>query len=160
MENNKTIKEKIQSSALAAQVISILTLVIMIITVGANIFMALCSEYTADFAGYVKTAADGVIMVLIAYSCAAVFSKIAETATPFDSSNVKSLRIIALCIMAKNIVSGIAYGLAVSIRSGEFDFEAFSFDTTSTFLIGGLVMMLAQIFNYGAMLQQESDETL
>lgn len=160
MQKEKTIKEKIEQSATAAQVISIITLVLMIITAGSNIFMALCSEYTDDFAGYIKTAAEGIIMIFIAYNCAAIFSRIVESGTPFNFSNVKSLRIIALCIMAKNIVSGFAYGLAVSIRSGEFNFDAFSFDTTSTLIIGALVMVLAQIFSYGTMLQQESDETV
>ena len=157
---NKTIKEKIEKSAVATAGIALIVAVVFACTGIAALIGVFKFDIITSAADYAGIAAESIMLMIIAIICFNMFRRISKCGTPFSEYNVKSLRVIALITIAKTIVTPAVVVITLSILSGRLMVEGFTFDMTASLVVGGLLMVLANIFNYGYMLQQESDETL
>lgn len=94
------------------------------------------------------------VILLITYK---MFKKIHESYTPFDEQHVKSIKTIGILVMVMTLVGRIVDSTASSI----IGISTLGISTDSTGIILGLIIFcLAYIFDYGCMLQKQSDETL
>ena len=105
---------------------------------------------------------------LAAFNCAVIWvvmyfisklCKLFETCeTPFTEEISQMLKKIAIALIPMAFLSNLTTSVTDSIMTGNVN-VVIGVDVT-TILLVLLVFMLSAIFNYGTMLQQESDETL
>lgn len=81
-----------------------------------------------------------------------------ECETPFTEEIAQTLKKLAIALIPMAFFNNLASSVTDSIMSGNVNI-VIGVDVT-TILLVLLVFMLSAIFNYGTMLQQESDETL
>lgn len=90
-----------------------------------------------------------------------IFRRISSCGTPFTSENVKSMRLISLLFYINSILPNTVLCIAAGgyhVNNGN-DWNTGFINTTM--VIAGIVFSLVtEYFNYGTMLQQESDETV
>lgn len=79
-------------------------------------------------------------------------------ASPFDADVIVKMKRLAYSLIPWAVLSNITNGLAAGIMTNSFEFNLGI--SLSMVLVILLILGLAYIFQYGAMLQQESDETL
>lgn len=106
------------------------------------------------FLGAISCAAVLVVMHFVGKLCK-LFS---ECESPFTYEIAHTLKTLAISIIPMVFFSNITEGLTNSIGTGEMNI-VIGVDLMTVLLVL-LVFMLSIIFNYGTMLQQESDETL
>lgn len=98
---------------------------------------------------YCRKALTFVILAAIMLIAALCFRRIAKDGTPFTKQSVRALRIIAILLLVNAVIPSVT------------DIAGISSIVNPPFLVAGLLFLfIAQIIRYGAMLQQESDETL
>ena len=78
--------------------------------------------------------------------------------TPFEESVIKRMQRLAICLIPWTLVSSVGDSIINSMMSGGVNWT-FSIDF-GIVLVVVIVLILVYIFKYGAVLQQESDETL
>ena len=81
-----------------------------------------------------------------------------ECETPFTEEVVQTLKKVAIALIPMAFVSNLTTSLTNSIMSGNVNI-VIGVDLT-TILLVLIIFMLAAIFSYGTVLQQEADETL
>ena len=87
------------------------------------------------------------------------FSKSLKTCTtPFDSDLVRKMKQLAWAMLSLPVITSLTESMANSIASGNIQISL-SLDLSEVILILA-IFALSYIFQYGAQLQQESDETL
>ena len=106
------------------------------------------------FLAAVTCAAMWVVMHFITKLC----KLFKECETPFTEEIVQALKKLAIALIPMAFLSNLTTSITDSIMTGKVNI-VIGVDVT-TILLVLLVFMLAMIFNYGTMLQQESDETL
>lgn len=106
------------------------------------------------FLAAVNCAAMWVVMHFVAKLC----KLFKECETPFTEEVVQMLKKVAIALIPMAFLSNLTTSVTDSIMSGSVNI-VIGVDMT-TILLVLLVFMLATIFSYGTMLQQESDETL
>lgn len=79
-------------------------------------------------------------------------------ATPFEENVIKKMQRLAICLIPWTLVSSIGDTITNSMMFGGMSWS-FSLDLGVVLLVV-IVLILVYIFKYGAVLQQESDETL
>ncbi|MBE5865695.1 MAG: DUF2975 domain-containing protein [Lachnospiraceae bacterium] len=79
-------------------------------------------------------------------------------ATPFEEEVIKKMQRLAICLIPWTLISSIGDTITNSMMSGGMSWS-FSVDLGVVLLVV-IVLILVYIFKYGAVLQQESDETL
>lgn len=104
--------------------------------------------------GFIALLAHFVLLFFISNVCKAF--KTCES--PFDANVIDSMKKLAIALIPWGIVLAIAEGLTEGFASGLRSFS-FSVDLGVVFVIL-VIWALTTVFKYGAMLQQESDETL
>lgn len=153
----KTAIEKMKETAIAAAIVSVILAIFSLITAIAHIVSAAGASAAADTASYLGMMGDTVMMCALLAVAAVMFAGIAKSGTPFSVSSVKLLRVIAVILMLSAAVGPCAEAIALMVM-GE-TVTAFSLNSGVLFL-GVILLLLVQIFSYGTLLQQESDETL
>lgn len=78
--------------------------------------------------------------------------------TPFEENVIKKMQRLAICLIPWTLVSSAGDTIINSMMSGGMNWT-FSLDLGVVLLVV-IVLILVYIFKYGAVLQQESDETL
>lgn len=78
--------------------------------------------------------------------------------TPFEENVIKKMQRVAICLIPWALVSSVSDSITNSFMHGGFNWTV-SIDL-GVVLVVVLVLILVYIFKYGAVLQQESDETL
>lgn len=78
--------------------------------------------------------------------------------SPFEAQVIEKMQNLAICLIPWTIVSSIGDSVSSSMLSGGMEWS-FSIDL-GVVLVVMIVLILVYIFKYGAVLQQESDETL
>lgn len=78
--------------------------------------------------------------------------------SPFEENVIKKMQNLAYVLIPWTLISGISESLITGFLSDNFNFS-FSLDL-GVVLVVLIVLVLVYIFKYGAVLQQESDETL
>lgn len=106
------------------------------------------------FLAAVNCAAMWVVMHFVAKLC----KLFKECETPFTEEVVQMLKKVAIALIPMAFLSNLTTSVTDSIMSGSVNI-VIGVDMT-TILLVLLIFMLAAIFSYGTMLQQESDETL
>ena len=90
---------------------------------------------------------SAVIMLLAAM----LFFRVAKDSMPFTAKNVRTVRIIGILFLLNAVIPTVVIGGMIT---------PFSVTNYSSLIEGLLFLFIAHIIRYGAMLQQESDETL
>lgn len=106
------------------------------------------------FLAAVNCAAMWVVMHFVAKLC----KLFKECETPFTEEVVQMLKKVAIALIPMAFLSNLTTSVTDGIMSGSVNI-VIGVDMT-TILLVLLIFMLAAIFSYGTMLQQESDETL
>ena len=106
------------------------------------------------FLAAVNCATMWVVMHFVAKLC----KLFKECETPFTEEVVQTLKKVAIALIPMAFLSNLTTSVTDSIMSGSVNI-VIGVDMT-TILLVLLIFMLAAIFSYGTMLQQESDETL
>ncbi len=156
MNKEKTIKEKIEQSAVAAMGISAILALFTVIGTVANICEAIFNEKALLIANNIGNIAESVLLCIISVISVLLFAKISKDGTPFSPKIVTLLRTAGFVMMLYSFIPPAARGIALSALG---EAPEFSGNTPAVFF-GAILMILAQIFNYGTMLQQEADETV
>ena len=147
----KTTLEKIKQSSTAAQIFSGICALGMLIYGIAKIIDS------TDIVSTATTVTNCFSMAVIFLAAMLMFRKISVSGKPFSAESVKLLRVIALVFMIGAVLSSAVTAVALAVTNAEE--ISVSLDAGAIFL-GALLLILAQIFKYGTILQQESDETL
>lgn len=90
-----------------------------------------------------------------------MLNRITSGQSPFCGSNIRSLRYIGWIMLFMGLMVKILYllGIAYLGFGGRYRGMSYLFDFSSAFT-GGLLLVLARIFQYGSYLQEEYDTTL
>lgn len=148
----KTAIEKIKETALAAAIVAAILGILSIIT-GVSHLVDAADAALPDVAAM---AADSFVMACMAAVSVVMFADIAKSGTPFSSKSVLLLRVIAVILMLSSVISPAVRAIVLASLG-----ETVTFTTTrGALFLGILVLLLVQIFSYGRLLQQESDETI
>lgn len=78
--------------------------------------------------------------------------------SPFEENVIKKMHHLAVCLIPWAVISTVTQSIADSIMNHKFSFSV-TVDL-GVVLVVLVVLILTYIFKYGAVLQQESDETL
>ena len=81
-----------------------------------------------------------------------------DCASPFEESVIKKMQSFAFSLIPWAVISTVTNGIAEGLFSNKFSLN-FTIDLGVVLLVL-IVLVLVYIFKYGAILQQESDETL
>ena len=96
---------------------------------------------------YVTYGLSAVIMLLAAL----LFFRVAKSGIPFTAKNVRTVRIIGILFLLNAVIPTVIIGGVIT---------PLSVTNYSSLIEGLLFLFIAHFIRYGAMLQQESDETL
>ncbi len=102
--------------------------------------------------------------LLVLYQLRKIFATLAGE-TPFTGENVRRIRIIGIAVIAGSLLSTVAHfmlGIYISniVQMPGLELYAnFKVDISGIFL-GAVVIILAEVFRYGARLQEEQDLTI
>lgn len=103
-------------------------------------------------------AVNCVVVWIVMHFVAKLCKLFKECETPFTDEVVQMLKKVAIALIPMAFLSNLTTSVTDSIMSGNVN-VVIGVDMT-TILLVLLIFMLAAIFSYGTMLQQESDETL
>lgn len=103
-------------------------------------------------------AVNCVVVWIVMHFVAKLCKLFKECETPFTDEVVQMLKKVAIALIPMAFLSNLTTSVTDSIMSGHVNI-VIGVDMT-TILLVLLIFMLAAIFSYGTMLQQESDETL
>ena len=101
----------------------------------------------------------GFVMTIVTISFVeALCKEFRNCETPFDAKVIKKMQNLAISLIPWTIISSISDSVVASFLQGGLQFQ-FNLDL-SVALVVLIVFVLVYVFKYGAVLQQESDETL
>lgn len=128
--------------------------------VDPNKYYLLDSEGNTDFryCMLIDNAADLSYAVILGAMLMLVIKIIDRTAagTPFTKANVKRIRAISLLQLALAVVPG-TVRLIMTIVRFSYASSTFSMSWLYMFIIAFVIAMIAQVFDYGVKLQEDSD---
>ena len=175
------IQEKIKKESKAAFVVAVVIGYFSIALFGFMLFLVIATAISpGEFHPSPDTALEeafssaapflfnGVFVSVVSFFASRIFYESQKNYTPFSRKNTRRLNAIShtMGIMAIALFLYDILGVNISFGGGE---ELFSFSMSWSFasafafsylIIGVLFGLLARIFEYGRLLQQESDETL
>ena len=117
-------------------------------------------SYTAKDVGmWMMLISVGLVMTLVTITFVEILCKeFRDCTSPFDSKVIKKMQNLAISLIPWTIISSMTQSALNSLRKEAFHLEL-SVDL-GVVLVVLIVFVLVYIFKYGAVLQQESDETL
>ena len=98
------------------------------------------------------------VTIVVLFFAGALCKAFAKCETPFEENVIKKMQSLAISIIPMIVLSFVSEGVVGYVMSGFADFSM-NINLTA-FIVVLIILMLVQIFKYGAMLQRESDETL
>jgi len=112
-----------------------------------------------DFGYVLVTAVITIAMTLVSLFFAGFLCKaFKECQSPFEETVIKKMRGFAYSLIPWVILNSISESMTDSLLNGKLNVQV-SLDITMLIIVL-IILALVYIFQYGAMLQQESDETL
>lgn len=112
-----------------------------------------------DMAGIMLAMAAVMIMSVVTLTFVESLCKaFRDCESPFEETVIKKMQRLAICLIPWTFISSIGDSITNSILSGGMNWTV-SIDL-GVVLVVLIVLILVYIFKYGAVLQQESDETL
>lgn len=149
----KTVIEKIKETGLAAAIVAAILGILTLITGVSQIVEIGASS---DVPQTAASAADSFVMCAMFSVSVVMFADIAKSGTPFSDRSIILLRVIAVILMLSSVISPAVRAIVLASLG-----ETVTFTTNrGALFLGILVLLLVQIFSYGRLLQQESDETI
>lgn len=153
---------KIKELSVAASTVTkfILTIVFADIAINVYFFMRniISGKGLDDIVKFAEEIIRWGIYTIMLFSVSKMFKKISEEGTPFRDHSVKCLNTVGILFMLNSCVPSYISGIIIGITSS---FENANFSVSlDNIIIGAIFLLLAKIFSYGCILQQESDETL
>lgn len=100
---------------------------------------------------------DAVLQLVVLFFIGNLCREFSVCHSPFEEGIIKSMNKVAVSLVCWGIAVSISSMLATGILSGNYMFNVADFSIIIAVLI---IFAISYIFRYGAMLQQESDETL
>lgn len=100
---------------------------------------------------------DAALTLVVLFFTGSLCKAFAVCRSPFEENIIKSMNKVAVSLVFWGIAVSVSNMLITGILSGNYTFDGVNFSTIIAVLI---IFALSYIFRYGAMLQQESDETL
>lgn len=101
---------------------------------------------------------SGIILAFILYFAQAIFRDIAVSYTPFVEINTKRMRAIAISFVVMAIIPSMVAAILVQSLKPTADIST---EIQADYIIVAVIMYcLSYIFEYGRLLQQQSDETI
>lgn len=156
MNKEKTIKEKIEQSAVAAMGFSALFVILTLITAISN-FVGISSAETVDnTAGCIYAGVDSVLMCGLSAVCVMLFKKMGFGGTPFSAAVVKHLSVVSVIFILDGIIPPAAKMIYLFFAAETVQFNS----NRAALYIGIIMFFLTNIFRYGTMLQHEADDTV
>ena len=123
---------------------------------------AQADSYTIDIANFKWFLIPVIVFLISALVVMHFIGKLCKTFqfcdTPFTEEVVDALKKLAISIIPMAILQPLTESVTTSMMTGNFDF-VIGIDLMNIILVV-LIFLLAAIFKYGTMLQNESDETL
>ena len=107
--------------------------------------------YITTFRKFISCVTLAAVMAI----SARIFFRIAKDGLPFTQRNARAVHIIALILLADAVIPAVAAGCITGTFLGTGGIVS-----PYALITGLLFLFIAHIIRYGAMLQQESDETL
>jgi len=146
---------QIDISGLAEQLLTTYVPAISIPEMPSNAF------FHAILIGAIAACAMGLAFVCYLFkSVSRLFANIVKTETPFHEKSIRILKSIGISFFVYTAVMFIVNGVFSAVLSSLFPLGGFNFDVSvklSTIIYGLLILALAEIFEYGAGLQQDSE---
>ncbi|MDR3602351.1 MAG: DUF2975 domain-containing protein [Desulfosporosinus sp.] len=133
------------------------------ITIPHKILPISTSRFSAKYAGLTSLFSLLINLSFTLYGIKQVgniLKSMANDITPFIMDNVKRLNKLAYIIIIYSVAVDILSNLFVSIFVTKIFFLDLSNIHLSGVLVGGLILVIADIFKYGVFLQKEFDTTL
>ncbi|MBQ9807347.1 MAG: hypothetical protein IJM55_00585 [Ruminococcus sp.] len=147
------IKENSTGMTALMAVLGLLCLAGTALGLGDAVYHSSFSEKKEEMAQLLST---GPVFAACAFIAAFVFSRISRTGVPFTDTAVKGLKSIAYLFFAGSFFPNVL----LSVFCGKYATVNSSFIEVDMLVPSILIFCIAEFFNYGVMLQQESDETL
>ena len=147
------IKENSTAMSVLMAVLGLLCLGACAMGLGDSLYHSTFTEKKEDMASLLGT---GLIFAACAFIAAYLFIRISRTGTPFSDTSVKGLKNIAFLLFIGSFLPNIL----LSLFSGKYETINDSFIEISMLVPSVIVFCAAEAFNYGVMLQQESNETV
>ena len=151
--SKEQIIEKLKKGSLWIFIVCVLAVLFNLLVIGWGIFrhsdaleIDAVTKYVF-FREFVTYGLSAVIMLLAAL----LFFRVAKSGIPFTVKNIRTVRIIGILFLVNAVIPTVITGGVIS---------PFSVQNYSSLLEGLLLLFVAHYIRYGAMLQQESDETL
>lgn len=145
----KTTMDKIKESSIAAMAVCGIAALLMLVTAVTHIIKS-------EPAVAVKDAADCILWAAASVTAMLMFSKIGFSGKPFSDVIVKYLRVIGTVFILDSFVPSVITAIILAAADNEVKFQL----NAVMLFLGAVINILAQIFKYGTLLQQESDETI
>jgi len=120
---------------------------------GDSLYHSTFSEKKEEIASLLGT---GLVFAACAFIASLIFRKISNTGTPFSDTSVNGLKNISFLLFIGSFLPNIL----LTIFCGKHSTINNSFIEISMLIPAVIIFCIAEAFNYGVMLQQESDETL
>ena len=156
-ENKNSAIHKIRKGSLVIAILCVLAAAFnALVAVSPQIGLANYGSDALSKFGMLKTVAGAWFNAAILLCASAVFFRISKSGMPFEGKNIFIVRVIGiLCILNAFVPTVMAQGI-----SGADLHLLLGVLWSSAAIEGILFLFIAQIMHYGALLQQESDETL
>lgn len=88
-----------------------------------------------------------------------LFKAFQNCGSPFEQNVIKKMKNLAYSLIPWTVLSSVSGAVIRSFYAGSFRFDGIGIDLKIVMAVF-IILVLAYIFQYGAVLQQESDETL
>lgn len=143
----KTTIEKIKESTIAAMGVCGIAALLMVITAITHIIKS-------EPAVAVESASESILWAASAVTAMFMFSKIGFSGKPFSDIIVKYLQIIGRIFIVDSFAPRLITAIILAVTDCEVKFQL----NVGVLFLGAIINILAQIFKYGAQLQQENDD--
>lgn len=156
-------KDKIRSLSFTLFCALLVIVGLIVVASTHHVFLSLglfgLPETSLDIAGWVILSQSFLLSALLVY-IALIFKKISRTETPFTKAIPHRMKIAALGLFCVLAVPRWIGDVAFSISTDTFSFVLFGESEMFALAIAAIVYCMAQIFDYGFMLQDESYEII
>ena len=149
--------EKLKKGSKWITVICILGVLFNLLLVGIGFYRHrnIDADFITLYYIYRQIISSGISAVILAVA-SAMFARIAKVGLPFTKKNIRSTRIIGVLFLLNAAIPSVA-----ALGVGLSEPVAYTSLVSPPALVEGLLFLfIAHVIRYGAMLQQESDETL
>ena len=116
--------------------------------------------FSYGFSNMIEKVFSGMFNAAVLFLTAGLFRKMKDSGTPFMDVIIKRLYLISGLMISNAVLSPVLAIAVTVIMKGSVQHRVLFSGMSFGVVLSVVVLVLARIFRYGTMLQQESDETL